>query len=438
MFRCTLLVAGLFSACMPRGDLDDASAGEAAAEGVQASTGGATVSTGGSPVSGRAGDGGRSTGGAGATPSGGRGGSDASSSGGNRSLPGTGGTSNSAGSGGDEPAAGSHAGPPTGGVGPASGGSGSAGMSSGSGGAGGSAAGASSGGSAAGASSGGSAAGASSGGSAAGASSGGASAGRGGRDAVSLPIDLPNTPLTGTFTVSSDATWEVDGVFVPTFEIHTPTASYWLVKSLGVIVSMVDRGASNTRQWIDFSSSFRPLRGLPSLGTFEAPPSMTCAIDEDSQTPTHLRVPCATSSKSWRLVWDFYPTHVTLTVNAAPTPFGIAYRGVPGGSLDETDRFVSASGAEQSAITSSVTDWPGDAEWAYVSDPVLGRSLFAIHHADDELTDRYQVKDNDSALISFGDGMLTALPQRFSFGLVPSASHAAVKDRADFVIGAIR
>lgn len=419
MFRCTLLVAALFSACMPRGDLDDASAGEAAAEGVRASTGGATVSTGGSPASGRAGDG-RSTGGAGATPSGGRGGSDASSSGGSCCLPGTGGTSNSAGSGGDEPAAGSDVGPPAGGVGPASGGSGSGGTSSGSGGAS------------------GSAAGGSSGGSAAGASAGGASAGRAGGDAVSLPIDLPNTPITGTFTVSSDATWEVDGVFVPTFEIHTPTASYWLVKSLGVIVSMVDKGAGDARQWIDFSSGFRPLRGLPSFGTFEAAPSMTCAIDEDSQTPTHLRVPCATGSKSWRLVWDFYPTHVTLTVNTAPTPFGIAYRGVPGGFLDETDRFVSASGADQSAITSSVTDWPGDAEWAYVSDPVLGRSLFAIHHADDELTDRYQVKDNDSALISFGDGMLTALPQRFSFGIVPSASHAAVKDRADFVIGAIR
>jgi hypothetical protein len=428
MFRCTLLVAAVFSACMPRGDLDDASAGETAAEDRHASTGGATASPGASPASGRAGDGGRSTGGAGATPSGGRGGSDGSSSGG-RILAGTGGTSNSAGSGGDEPAAGSDAGPPSGGVGPASGGSGSGGTSPDSAGAGGSATGASAG---------GSATGASAGGSAAGASAGGASAGRAGGDAVSLPIDLPNTPITGTFTVSSDATWEVDGVFVPTFEIHTPTASYWLVKSLGVIVSMVDKGASNTRQWIDFSSGFRPLRGLPSLGTFEAPPSMTCAIDEDSQTPTHLRVPCATSSKSWRLVWDFYPTHVTLTVNAAPTPFGIAYRGVPGGSLDETDRFVSASGAEQSAVTSSVTDWPGDAEWAYVSDPVLGRSLFAIHHADDELTDRYQVKDNDSALISFGDGMLTALPQRFSFGLVPSASHAAVKDRADFVIGAIR
>jgi hypothetical protein len=423
MFRCTLLLAALFPACLPRGDLDDASAGEVAAkgrhasagetaaEGGQASTGGATASPGGSPASGRAGDGGRSTtGGAGATPSGGRGGSDASSSGGNRIVPGTGGTSNSAGSGGDEPAAGSDAGPPAGGVGPASGGSGSGGTSSDSGGA---------------------------GGSAAGASSGGASGGRAGGDAVSLPIDLPNTPVTGTFTVSTDATWEVDGVFVPTFEIHTPTASYWLVKSLGMIVSMVDRGASATRQWIDFSSGYRPLRGLPSFGTFEAPPSMTCAIDEDSQTPTHLRVPCATSSKSWRLVWDFYPTHVTLTVNAAPTPFGIAYRGVPGGSLDETDRFVSASGADQSAITSSVTDWPGDAEWAYVSDPVLDRSLFAIHHEGDELTDRYQVKDNDSAMISFGDGMLTALPQRFSFGLVQSASHATVKDRADFVIGAI-
>jgi hypothetical protein len=92
-----------------------------------------------------------------------------------------------------------------------------------------------------------------------------------GGDAGQLPIDLPNTPVTGSFTVASDASWEVEGTFVPTHQILTPTANYWLVHSLGAIVSLTDK-ASPGQQWIDFSSGFRPLRSLPSFAT-SAPPN---------------------------------------------------------------------------------------------------------------------------------------------------------------------
>jgi hypothetical protein len=269
-------------------------------------------------------------------------------------------------------------------------------------------------------------------------SSGDSAGGASGGDAAVLPVDLPNTPVTGALTVSTNAVWEVDGTFLPTFEIHTPSASYWLVKSLGMIVSLVDSVPGGQRQWLNFSSGFRPLRGLPSYGTFDGPETMTTTVDVDSQTSTHLRLLSVSDTASWRLVWDFYPTHVTLTVNAAPVPYGIAYRGVPGGGSLDTARFVLADGTEQSALTSSVTDWAGPAEWAYLSDRTLGRSLFAIHHADDSITDRYEVKDNDSAMISFGDGNLAGLPQRFSFGVIASSDDRTVKDRVDFVIGAIR
>jgi hypothetical protein len=258
-----------------------------------------------------------------------------------------------------------------------------------------------------------------------------------GGDAPELPIDLPGNPVSGTFTVASDAEWEVDGTYVPTFEIITPTASYWLVKSLGTIVSIEDPNTEDPRQWIAFSSSFRPLRGLPSLGTFDSQEPMTSTNDEDSQTPTHLRILSVSQSGNWRLVYDFYPTHVTLTVNAAPMPYGIAYRGVPGGSLEDSDQFVFADGSSQSAILSSVADLAGPAEWAYLADTALGRSLFMVQHMDDDQVDRYQVKDSDSAMLSFGDGELTRLPMRFSFGLVESADHETVASRASFVINAI-
>ena len=256
-----------------------------------------------------------------------------------------------------------------------------------------------------------------------------------GGDAASLPIDLTNSPVTGTFTVSADASWEVDGTFVPTFEIHTPSANYWLVKSLGMLVSITDPGTKNPQQWIAYSSGFRPLRGFPSYGSFGTPEPMTTTLDVESQTPTHLRL--TSQSAQWRLVWDFYPTHLTLTVNAAPPNFGIAYRGVPDGSLESSDRFVPEDAAAQSAQVSFVADLPGPAEWAYLSDTVTARSLFMVQHSDDAKVDRYQVKDNDSAMLSFGDGALQALPQRFSLGLIDSTDHPTVKARAAFVIGAI-
>ncbi|HTV17795.1 MAG TPA: hypothetical protein VMG12_03970, partial [Polyangiaceae bacterium] len=105
--------------------------------------------------------------------------------------------------------------------------------------------------------------------------------------AVALPNDLIDAPVSGEIVFSEEASWEVDGVFRPTFEVHTPTASYWIVKNLGTMVSMQDAYAGRL-QWIDFSSGFRPLRNIPAFAT--PPASVSTVLDRDSQTPTHLRL----------------------------------------------------------------------------------------------------------------------------------------------------
>lgn len=137
-------------------------------------------------------------------------------------------------------------------------------------------------------------------------------------------------PVSGEIVFSEEASWEVDGVFRPTFELHTSTASYWVVASLGTMVSMQSAYAA-LPQWIDFSSGFRPLRNVPA---FEAPPaSVTTVLDRESQTPTHLRLVSQSADGTWRRVWDFYITHATFTVDRAPAPIRFGYRGVPAGSL---------------------------------------------------------------------------------------------------------
>lgn len=255
-------------------------------------------------------------------------------------------------------------------------------------------------------------------------------------EAPPLPDDLIDAPVAGEIVFSDEAEWEVDGVFEPTFEIHTPSASYWVVKPLGTIVSIEDR-EPDFAQWVSFSSGFRPLRGVPS---FAEPPAtrVTTVRDDDSQTPTHLRLTVVSDDGLWQWVWDFYVTHVTFTVNRAPVPIGFAYQGVPGGSLGAEDQLVSSAGVAQGARSSFNADLAGPIEWAYLADTTLGRSLFGIQHGDDDLPERYQVRDNDTSLFRFGNGQIETLPLRFSLGLIPSVSHARVTERVEFVVRSIR
>ena len=98
--------------------------------------------------------------------------------------------------------------------------------------------------------------------------------------ALPLPDDLVNAPVTGEIIYSTEASWEVDGVFRPTFEVHTPTGSYWIVESLGTMVSIQDAYAGRA-QWIDFSSGFRPLRNIPAGTLVRVRLSEPLAIPED-------------------------------------------------------------------------------------------------------------------------------------------------------------
>jgi len=251
-----------------------------------------------------------------------------------------------------------------------------------------------------------------------------------------LPDDLLDAPVSGEITFSTEAVWEVDEIFEPTFEIHSPTASYWVVKPLGTIVSLED-GPGNTAQWLAFSSGFRPLRGVPALSTLPET-AVTTVLDEETQTPTHLRLDARSEDGLWHWSWDFYVTQVTLTIWEAPVPTALGYRGVPGGELGVEDELRLGNGQSQGARNSFVGDLPGPQEWLMLTDTALERSLFAIQHFDDNLTDRYRVRDNDSAHWLFGDGQITSWPGRFSLGLIRSGDTATVADRIDFVVEAIR
>jgi len=250
-----------------------------------------------------------------------------------------------------------------------------------------------------------------------------------------LPAGLADSPVAGSLSVSADASWEVHGAPEPAFQVVTPSASYFLLKKSGMLVSMLD---SSGKDWISYSDSFRPDRGLPKFGgccQLEADAQMTTTLDATSHTSGHVRLFSSSADEGWSLVWDFYRSHVTLTVNRATQPFSFNYRGVPGGLLDSPDRIVFSTGESHAALDAFLTtSLPGAVQWVYLADDARPRSLFILQFAADSQTDSYSVADLDTSVLTLGNAHVTA-PLRFSFGLVDSTMHSAVEARVNYVIG---
>lgn len=257
---------------------------------------------------------------------------------------------------------------------------------------------------------------------------------------VAAPLpDIDNSPVVGEITFSAEASWNIDGEQWPTFEIHTPTASYWLVKSAAALVSITD---SSQLEWINFSSDSHPNRGVPNLGGCCRPgdpsklglPTMSTDLDP-TFTPNygHLRLISKSGDCSYQLVWDFFLTHFTLTVDRAAAPFGFTYRGVPGGSLGSTDQLIMCSDQPRSTTTPYSGHLTGPAPWAYFTHPADSHSLFLIQHSSDSLADAYRIADGDTSMFVFGNGQITQTPIRFSLGLIDRSDSAAVYDRIMFI-----
>jgi hypothetical protein len=252
-----------------------------------------------------------------------------------------------------------------------------------------------------------------------------------------LPSGLADSPVGGPLSVSVEASWEVNGLPDPAIQVITPSATYFVLKKSGMLVSMVDTFDLSGQDWISYSDSFRPNRGLPNFGgccQLGADAQMTTTFDEASRTPGHIRLFSTSVDSGWSLVWDFYRSHVTLTVNRAAQLFSFDYRGVPGGVLDSSDRIVFSNGESHAALDALLTTTlPGAVQWLYLADDMRSRSLFVLQYAADSLTDNYSVAGLDTSVLALGDARLRA-PLRFSFGLIDSSEHSAVKARVDYVI----
>jgi hypothetical protein len=246
-----------------------------------------------------------------------------------------------------------------------------------------------------------------------------------------LPNDQAASPVQGAVSCA-EASYSGE----PSFEVLTPTARYVVLRNRGSIISVTDELSQRRVQWVGYSD-YRPRRVVGIISS-QPLPGVVTTLDTDSVTARHVRLRSESAAGDWAWVWDFYATQATLTITRAADEFGFTYRGTPGGQLDDGDLLVLASGEARDVESSFSEALPGTAAWLYFEDSRLGHSLFLIQHAPDEVPDRYDSLDGDSAALMFGGGRISRVPNRFSLGLVDSTNHASVARRAEFVIDAVQ
>jgi hypothetical protein len=145
--------------------------------------------------------------------------------------------------------------------------------------------------------------------------------------------------------------------------------------------------------------------------------------------PLKITIKSSSLDGLWATTWEIFPTYARMSVQktAEGKKFWLLYEGTPGGALNlTTDLVTKSDGTSATAGTAWTGDIPGE-EWVYFTDPPLGRSIFVIHHQQDELVDSY-TPDNNGLMTILGFGrsgvgrFLTTLPRELTIGLVDKTS----------------
>ncbi len=226
------------------------------------------------------------------------------------------------------------------------------------------------------------------------------------------------------------------------YKIVTPTATYFLDKEGAGLSSMLDREGTD---WIGFhqepgTGSAGEYRGFPNAvhqqdGSFFHPLnsgtelSMTEVL---SNSDDEVVIRAVSSNNNWEGQWDFYPTHCTFTMKRMPAEYKywILYEGVPGGSYDDSDWYMTSASQERFPLTvPHEGDIPGP-EWIAFGDQEEQRCILLVHHEDDEHIDRFYEMRKEMTVFGFGrkglEKFLDSVPQRFSIAFVESTDYEEV------------
>lgn len=221
------------------------------------------------------------------------------------------------------------------------------------------------------------------------------------------------------------------------FRIRNDQATYTYHKTGGGFSSLVD---ADERDWINWNTSPKgagDFRGVPNMvhpndGGYFHPGRNNVNSTLTRRGPLKATIRSSSPDGYWSTQWEIYPDSIRLTVLKAAVgkAYYLLYEGTPGGQLDlANDLVVRSDGTTTPASESWVADIPGE-EWVYFADPTLGRSLYAVHHADDELIDSYAPDGTQMTVFGFGRNgnarLLTGTGRQMTIGLVDETGVTAV------------
>ena len=228
------------------------------------------------------------------------------------------------------------------------------------------------------------------------------------------------------------------------FKIETNTATYFYHIKGGGLSSLNDQGGND---WISYKSNVPgnggAFRGIPNAvspnnGGHFHPGSNTMTTTLLNEGPlkvtVHVKENKAPGGRvKWEGMFEFYPNYTNFTMLAAPYNYWFLYEGTPGGQLQVASDFVVRSDGTQ---TLTSVAWEGDLvneEWAYFSDPALGRSIYFVNNTDDTKTDSYDNQDAIMTKLGFGRKGAgyqldpAVMPREFTFGLMDETAYDNAK-----------
>lgn len=224
-----------------------------------------------------------------------------------------------------------------------------------------------------------------------------------------------------------------------TFRLNTPAGLYHFHKSGGGFASLFDKDDTDWIAWNPAPRGAGDFRGVPNMvhpndGGYFHPGRTGVESEALRRGPLKVTIRATSMDGAWATLWEVFPTFARMTVEKVPdgAVYWLLYEGTPGGQLDLATDLVTRS---DGTTTTAGEPWTGDLvgeEWVYFTDPSLDRSLFIVHHLEDEVVDSYAPgTEKLMTVLGFGRSgnarYLTGVSQQITFGLVEDATFAGVQ-----------
>ena len=244
------------------------------------------------------------------------------------------------------------------------------------------------------------------------------------------PPKIPNYVSASTIT-------DVHGF--ETFKLVTENGTYHYHKTGGGFASLFDVDEKDWIGWNPAANGAGDHRGVPNMvhpndGGYFHPGRTNVDSGLFRRGPLKLTIRSSSLDGQWLTVWEIFPTYARLSVvqTAAGKVYWLQYEGTPGGLLQlTTDTWTKSDGTTGTLATTWSGDIPGE-EWVYFTDPALERSLYVVHHVEDEIIDSYTPSsDKLMTIMGFGrsgNSRFLTGQRQLTFGLVEATELAAVAE----------